>query len=81
MTEKTGDDIALTKRSVKRIMREECERVSDDAAIRLAAEAERFIKNKTRAAKVIAESDERKTVREADMRAAQQVQTHMDKIE
>lgn len=81
MTEKTGDDLQLSKRAVKSVMKEESDRVSDDAAIRLAGQVEQFIKAKTRAGDVIAESDGRKTVREADIRAAERVKAHLDEVE
>jgi len=67
-SDRDGSDIELSKRNVKAIMHEHSERVSDDAAIQMAYEAERDIHRKARAAKLIANSNGRQTVKEDDVR-------------
>lgn len=63
----TGNDIHLSKRNVKDIVHEHADRVSDDAAIRMAYDAELEIHDKARAAKLIANSRGRETVKEEDV--------------
>jgi len=63
----TGNDIHLSKRNVKSVMHEHADRVSDDAAIRMAYEAELRIHDKARAAKLIANSRGRETIKEEDV--------------
>lgn len=78
MTEKDGDDLRISKRSVKGVMKDVTDRVSDDAAIRLTSQVERMVKKKTQAAKVIAESQDRVTVREEDVRKVEEIVDIMD---
>ena len=66
-SDRTGNDINLSKRNVKAVMHEHSDRVSDDAAIRMAYEAELDIHDKARAAKLVANSRGRETVKEEDI--------------
>jgi len=66
-SDRDGNDINLSKRNVKGIVHEHAERVSDDAAIRMAYEAELALHDKARAAKLVANSRGRKTVKEEDV--------------
>lgn len=66
-SDRDGNDIHLSKRNVKNILHEHADRVSDDAAIRMAYEAELNIHDRARAAKLVANSKGRKTVKEEDV--------------
>jgi len=66
-SDRNGNDINLSKRNVKSVMHEHSDRVSDDAAIRMAYEAELDIHEKARAAKLVANSKGRQTVKEEDV--------------
>ncbi len=68
-----GNDVELSKRSIKNIMHKHSGRISDDAAIRMALTVEREVDRLTRAAKVIAESDGRKTIKEEDIYRVQRI--------
>lgn len=67
-SDRDGNDVELSKRNIKDIMHEHSDRVSDDAAIHMAYEAQRDIHRKSRAAKLIAQSNGRETVKEEDVR-------------
>lgn len=66
-SDRNGNDINLSKRNVKSIVHEHADRVSDDAAIRMAYEAELELHDKARAAKLVANSRGRQTVKEEDV--------------
>ena len=68
-----GNDISLSKRSVKGIMHEFSGRVSDDAAIRMAYQAEQRMMKKTRAAKQVAQQNGRDTIKEEDIRLVENI--------
>lgn len=68
-----GNDISLSKRSVKGIMHEFSPRVSDDAAIRMAYQAEQRMMKKTRAAKQVAQQNGRETIKEEDIRLVENI--------
>jgi histone H3/H4 len=68
-----GNDIQLSKRNVKTIMREFTDRVSDDAAIRVAYQSEQRIMKKTRAAKMVARQNGRETIKEDDVRLVENI--------
>lgn len=65
--EYNANDLDLGKRSIKNIAHGVVERVSDDAALRVAMQEERRIKEKFRLAKIIAKRAGRETVREEDL--------------
>lgn len=69
----SANDLNLSKRQVKEIMHEYTDRVSDDAAIRIAYQAEQRIMRKTRAAKMVASSNGRETVKEQDIRLVENI--------
>lgn len=66
-SDRDGNDINLSKRNVKSVMHEHSSRVSDDAAIRMAYEAELELHDKARAAKLVANSRGRETIKEEDV--------------
>lgn len=66
-SDRNGNDIQLSKGNVKSIIHEHAERVSDDAAIRMAYEAELDMHKRARAAKLVANGKGRKTVKEEDV--------------
>lgn len=68
MSDIDGNDINLSKRSVKGIAHEHSDRVSDDAAIRMAYQAEQRLHKKSRAAKLVANANGRETIKEDDVR-------------
>lgn len=68
MTELDGHRLQLSKGNVKRIMRSQTDRVSDDAALQVAHEEQDRIKRVTRLAIALAEHAGRKTVQEEDIR-------------
>jgi histone H3/H4 len=68
-----GNDLTLSKRQVKEVMREHSPRVSDDAAIRVAYEAQRQVSKTAMAAKVVANSHGRETIKEEDVRVVQEI--------
>lgn len=73
MDEKSANDLALGKRSIKNIAYEVTDRVSDDAALRVAYQEEKRIKEKFRLASIIASRSGRKTVREDDLRIVETI--------
>jgi len=78
MPNMTGNDIGLSKRNVKKLMRDVSSRVSDDASVYLAYLLEQEIDRMTRAANIIAKADGRETVREDDIRKAIKVNDIME---
>jgi len=68
-----GNDISLSKRAVKGVMHEFSDRVSDDAAIRVAYQAEQRVMKKTRAAKMVAQQNGRETIKEEDVRLVENI--------
>lgn len=65
--------LTLSSTAVKKVMHQNSDRITDDAATRVAHLMEVRIDAITKAAQVIAENDGRKTVMEKDVRAARNV--------
>jgi len=68
-----GHDIDLSKRQVKKVMRGVNDRVSDDAAIQMAYDAQERIQKKTRAAQMVAQQNGRVTIKEEDVRLVENI--------
>lgn len=68
-----ASDLKLGKRSVKNIGHEVCDRITDDAAIRVAYEEEKRIKEMFRLANIVSKRAGRQTVREDDIRVVKQI--------
>lgn len=66
-SDRTGNDIQLSKNNVKSVMHEHNDRISDDAAIRMAYEVELDIHRKTQAARLVANGKGRQTIKEEDI--------------
>ena len=73
-----GNDVELSKRTVKGVMHEHSGRVSDDAAIRMAYILEREIHQMARAASLVAKSNGRKTIKEEDIRVVENIVSIME---
>lgn len=68
-----GHDVKLSVSQTKNVMHEVSDRISQDAAVRMTYETEQAIKEKTRAAEIMANHAGRKTVREEDIRAIERI--------
>jgi len=68
-----ANDLELGKRSIKNIAYGVTDRVSDDAALRVAYQEEKRIKEKFRLAKIIAKRAGRETIREDDLRVVETI--------
>lgn len=75
MVENNGNDVALGVQTIKEVGYESTtnERISKDAAIRIALEEEHRIKEIMRLAEIIAKRAGRKTVKEEDVRVVYQM--------
>lgn len=67
MDEKDGDDLQLSKHAIRQIGHESVDRISDDAALKVALYEERRIQEMMRLASLVAQRGGRKTVREEDV--------------
>jgi histone H3/H4 len=78
MSEKSANDVELSKRNVKNIMHGVNSRVSGDAATHMAFMLEERVVNITRSAQVIAQAAGRQTIKEDDIRKAMRVNEIME---
>jgi histone H3/H4 len=67
MDEKDGGDFRLSKHAIREIGHESVDRISDDAALKIALYEERRIQEMVRLAYLVAQRAGRKTVREEDI--------------
>lgn len=75
--DKTGNDVQLSVRNVKKIAHGATsnERVTKDAAVRVALEEQKRMQELFRKAELLAQKEGRKTVKEEDVRVARQLMT------
>jgi len=75
--DKNGKELQLTVHNLKAIGHNYNERITDDAAKRMAYQAEERIQKKWRLAKVVARHAGRKTIKEEDVRVVEQMEEEL----
>lgn len=73
-----GNKLQVSKNKIKAVMREQNERVSDDAALRMAYQVEQMVRRRARAARLAASHDGRKTIQERDLIHVENVMDEME---
>lgn len=73
MTEMSASELTLSVNKVKRLLQKENPRVSQDAAIRVTALAEEFIRDVSEMGKILREHANRETLIEADIIAVERI--------